>query len=48
MKTYKTLLAEAQPWAKEVFEKIDKKLSQMTRKRASAGGPTASGAEQTI
>jgi hypothetical protein len=30
MKTYKTLLAEAQPWAKEVFEKIDKKLSQMT------------------
>ena len=30
MKTYQTLLAEAQPWAKEVFEKIDKKLSQMT------------------
>ena len=30
MKTYKTLLAETQDWAKEVFTKIDAKLSQMT------------------
>ena len=30
MKTYQTLLAENQEWAKEVFTKIDAKLSQMT------------------